>query len=287
MDSIVNMILFKPPESFPYAFDEEVIRLKTDRGNRIGALHIQRPGATLTVLFSHGNAEDLTTSYGWIKKLSRALNVNVISYDYAGYGESTGTPHEKNCYADIDAVYRYLVNNQNVAPEKIVLYGRSLGSGPSCYLGAKTSEAGRPVAGVILHSPFTSVYRVVVDFGFSGWGDKFCNIDRVRKFRCPAFIVHGRDDTVVPFEHGPALYDAIPKNYRANPFWVSNMGHNSPGFHIELVLFDRMKHFLNDCVTAKKERKLEDLTATAREEKMDFSNILDPCQVCAVVDGSR
>jgi abhydrolase domain-containing protein 17 len=95
-----------------------------------------------------------------------------------------------------------LLREKKLYPEQIVLYGRSLGSGPSCHLAAKAAAMGRPVAGLILHSPFTSVYRVVFDFGFTVVGDKFSNIDVVGKTQCPVFIVHGQDDEIVPVIHG-------------------------------------------------------------------------------------
>ncbi len=91
---------------------------------------------------------------------------------------SLGTPSEENCYADIDAAYDYLIRKQRLKPEQIVVYGRSLGSGPSCYLASR-----KAVGGLVLHSPFTSVYRIVMDLGFTLVGDKFPNIDRMKTVR--------------------------------------------------------------------------------------------------------
>jgi len=87
-----------------------------------------------------------------------------------------GEPSEENCYKCINAAYHFLRHVRNIEPQEIVLYGRSVGSGPTCYLAAKTAEEGNSVAGVILHSPFLSIFRVVVDFGFSMAGDMFKNI---------------------------------------------------------------------------------------------------------------
>ena len=159
----------------------------------------------MTILFSHGNAEDLNSSYWFMERVAKGCDVNVMSYDYTGYGScNDGEPSEEDVYADIEAAYDYLLNEKKLYPEQIVLYGRSLGSGPSCHLAAKTAAMGRPVAGLILHSPFTSVYRVVLggDFGFTVLGDKFSNIDVVGKTQCPVFIVHGQDDQIVPVTHG-------------------------------------------------------------------------------------
>ena len=95
-----------------------------------------------------------------------------------------GEPSEQNCYADIEAAYQYLREVKKLLPEQIVLYGRSLGSGPTCYLAAKTAESGRSIAGVILQSPVLSVLRVVsFNYRNTTVGDKFANIDIVEKIR--------------------------------------------------------------------------------------------------------
>jgi pimeloyl-ACP methyl ester carboxylesterase len=92
MVSLVNQLLFKPPKKHAYEFSHRIIRLVTHNGNgdTIAATYIRRKGAHVTILLSHGNAEDLNTCFKWMKKLSRDLNVNMIAYDYPGYGESSG-----------------------------------------------------------------------------------------------------------------------------------------------------------------------------------------------------
>lgn len=91
--------------------------------------------------------------------------------------------NEEKCYASIDAVFDYLRQEQGLSAHQIVLYGRSLGSGPSVYLAEKCAKSNCQLAGLILHSPFTSVYRVVVDVGFTIVGDQFPNVDRITNIR--------------------------------------------------------------------------------------------------------
>lgn len=176
--------------------------------------------------------------------------MNLPIFDFAFC--SVGSPSEENCYADIEAVFDYLVNVKKTNPEQIVLYGRSLGSGPSSYLAARTAESGRPVAGLILHSPFTSVYRVVFDFGVTMMGDKFPNVDRIPQIQCPVMIIHGDSDDVVPCDHGRALYDALPVHLRAEPLFVKGMGHNGFPFHIEVVMINKINAFLDYHVLARR-----------------------------------
>jgi pimeloyl-ACP methyl ester carboxylesterase len=88
--SIVNLFLFNPPMTDGYYIPSGVFFVENSFGNRIAVTHIQKKGANVTILFSHGNAEDLNSSYNWMRKLSRRLDVNVVGYDYSGYGESDG-----------------------------------------------------------------------------------------------------------------------------------------------------------------------------------------------------
>ena len=282
--SLVNILLFKPPLTKRYRIPSEIYHVQTSFGNQIAVTHIHRRGSNVTLLFSHGNAEDLNSAYYWMKKLSKELDVNVVGYDYTGYGENdgecrrpdcyivcpsrsgprahrvyifynlkTGSPSEIKCYADIEAVYQDLVEEKGINPEQIVLYGRSLGSGPSCYLAAKTaSRDGRSVAGLILHSPFTSVYRVVFDVGLTLLGDKFPNIDRLAKVKCPVCIIHGQKDKIVPFEHGMALYETLPKQCRADPIFVENMTHNYHGYEAEVAVMEKLNHYLDYHILARR-----------------------------------
>ena len=138
MGDMISSLLFQPPPP-TYLHPSRHIWLDTSAAGRIPAFFIERPGAAVTVLFSHGNAEDLGMIYDWFSDLSRVLQVNIMAYDYTGYGLSRGAPNEASCYADIEAAYGYLLTVRRLQPEQIVLYGRSLGSGPSCYLAAKVS----------------------------------------------------------------------------------------------------------------------------------------------------
>jgi abhydrolase domain-containing protein 17 len=227
MGDAISTLLFQPP-SPTYLHPSRHFWLRTASGSNIPAFYIERPGAVVTLLFSHGNAEDLGMIYDWFNDLARVLRCNIMAYDYTGYGKSNGSPTEDGCYNDIEAAYNYLINERHILPEQIVLYGRSLGSGPSCYLAAKTAtKEGRSVAGLILQSPLLSAYRVAFNFRFTMAGDKFPNIDYAPNIQCPVFIIHGTQDEVVPFWHGQDLFLSVKQHWRAKPFWVEGAGHNN------------------------------------------------------------
>lgn len=118
-------------------------------------------------------------------------------YEYTGFGESNGRlPGEQSLYDDIETVYLYLTENLNISPDNIILYGRSIGSGPTSYLAEKY-----PVAGAILHSGLSSALRVVFNLRWTLPFDKFPNIDRMANINCPVYIIHGKRDEIVPFYH--------------------------------------------------------------------------------------
>ena len=86
------------------------------------------------------------------RELSKELRINVLGYDYSGYGRSTGTPSVSNAVADINACYQFLLQVKGRRPQDIVVYGQSVGSGPSCDL----ASAEKDLKGIVLHSPLMS-----------------------------------------------------------------------------------------------------------------------------------
>jgi hypothetical protein len=99
------------------------------------------------------------------------------------YFVNTGSPSEENCYADIDAAYEHLITFRETDPRQIVLYGRSVGSGPATFLASKLATEGEELGGLILECPFKSVLRVVADVGCTMMNDRFPNIDRISSVR--------------------------------------------------------------------------------------------------------
>lgn len=87
----------------------EVFSTRSSRGNRVGCMFVRcAPNGRYTLLFSHGNAVDLGQMCSFYIGLGSRINCNVFSYDYSGYGVSTGKPSEKNLYADIEAAWQVL-----------------------------------------------------------------------------------------------------------------------------------------------------------------------------------
>jgi fermentation-respiration switch protein FrsA (DUF1100 family) len=125
----------------------------------------------------------------------------------------------------------------------IILYGQSVGSGPSCYLAARRPDVG----GLILHSPFMSGMRVLTPSRALACLDIFPNINRIKKVQSPVMVIHGMLDEEVHFSHGQRLHEAVPEDCRRPPWWVKDRGHNdiTEGRAKLLEYIQRLKGFFD------------------------------------------
>lgn len=213
----------------PRRDDVDVLKLRTRRGNQIVAIHIKHPKASATLLYSHGNAADLGQMFDLFVELSLRLRVNLIGYDYSGYGQSTGKPTEYNTYADIDAVYKCLKEQCGVKDEQLIVYGQSVGSGPTVDLAARVPN----LRGVVLHSPILSGMRVLYPVKRTYWFDIYKNIDKIDMVKCPVLVIHGTADEVVNCSHGKQLWELCKEQYE--PLWISGGGHCNLELYPEFI----------------------------------------------------
>jgi len=209
-----SLIFLSPPSS--YQDDETIVKL-TSNETQISALYLPNEEAEFTIIYSHGNAEDLGLVRPWLKELS-ALGFNVLGYDYQGYGTSGGKPTEKNSYADIEASYQYLTDEINIDPKKIILYGRSVGAGATIELAQKY-----PSAGLILESSFASAFRARINIPLLPF-DKFDNLRKIKNIQIPVMYIHGVEDQIIPLWHSQRLMQITPKV--ESYLWVEGAGHN-------------------------------------------------------------
>lgn len=229
----------------------DVLKLKTKRGTEIVAVFVKNPAASLTVLYSHGNAADLGQMYELFCELSLHLRVNLLGYDYTGYGRSSGKPTEHNTYADIEAAYRCLVETYGVKEEDVILYGQSVGSGPTLDLASRLSR----LRAVVLHSPILSGLRVMYPVKRTYWFDIYKNIDKIPLVRCPVLVIHGTADDVVDCSHGKQLWELCVEKYE--PLWVKG------GNHCDLELFPEYIRHLKKFISAvEKSTRLKNLSGS-------------------------
>ncbi|KAI3522636.1 hypothetical protein L1887_00574 [Cichorium endivia] len=197
----------------------DVLSLRTRRGNKIVAFYLKNPYAKLTLLYSHGNAADLGQLFDLFVQLKANLRVNLMGYDYSGYGASTGKASELNTYADIEAVYECLQTEYGVSQEDLILYGQSVGSGPTLHLASRLPR----LRGVVLHSAILSGLRVVCHVNCTFCFDIYKNVNKIRKVKSPTLVIHGTEDDVVNWLHGNRLWKMAKDPYE--PLWIKGGGH--------------------------------------------------------------
>ena len=219
--------IYLPPErSLPVVTGG--LTLETPSGTVISALYWPAPQSKAqTILYSHGNAEDLFSLQNTLAEFHKR-GFGVLAYDYPGYGQSEGKPSERGVYEAIDTAYAYLTIEEKIPPTQILVYGRSLGGGPSVDLAAR-----KPVGALILESTFVSIYRVVTRIPLVPL-DKFRNLAKISQVKAPILIFHGTEDTTIPLWHGQALHDAIPSSLKRIEI-VEGAGHND----LQEVMGDR------------------------------------------------
>jgi fermentation-respiration switch protein FrsA (DUF1100 family) len=201
-----------------YGLDFESVSIRTEDGETLHAWWVPAtsPGKPErgTVLFLHGNAGNISHRLDYLMMFKR-LGFATLIVDYRGYGQSTGTPSEEGTYRDASAALRWLSESRGILPGAVVLVGESLGGAVASWLAARH----RPRALVLL-STFTSVpdlgakiypflpVRLISRFSYD-------NLERIVRIKAPVFVAHSRDDDIVPFAHGRALFAAAgePKQF--------------------------------------------------------------------------
>lgn len=201
----------RPPASAGLPQAEE-ITLTTSDGERVIAWHVPPRGDKPVVLYFQGNGGGLDLRAHRFRRLADD-GTGLVALNYRGYGGSSGRPSEAGLIADAVAAYDFAAARYPV--ERIVLWGESLGAGVAVALAAE-----RPVARVLLESPFTSAADVATaayPIIPVRWlmKDQFRSDQRIAKVRVPVFILHGERDRIVPISHGERLYGLInsPKRF--------------------------------------------------------------------------
>ena len=212
---ISDRLLFRPMEP-GYDHLPNEVRIPVTEEESLTAVWLKNPSAKYTLLFNHGNGEDLSRVYPFLEEYY-ADQFSVLAYDYRGYGTSDGKPSYRNSKEDADAAYRWLTEVQHIDPSTLIVIGRSLGGA----LAVETA-ANHPVAGLICECSFASAFRVKTHVQLLPW-DKFENEKRIPHVNCPVLIIHGQEDSVIPIRHGRKLYEAAPEPKQH--LWIEGAEH--------------------------------------------------------------
>lgn len=164
------------------------------------------------ILFFHGNGE-VVSDYDEISLLYHQKGINLVVADYRGYGISSGAPTLADLVQDCHVIFREVLaelSRRNLRTDLRVM-GRSLGSVSALELACEHQEA---IKGIIIESGFPSVVRIITHLGISASEVDLEGVDRgclemIKKISIPSLIIHGEEDTLVPFENARDLYDHL------------------------------------------------------------------------------
>ncbi len=231
-----DKMMFPVPKA-SYSDTSDIAKIALPDGTTISARFYPIENPDCYIIYNHGNALDIGMIDMNLRGASKILNCSIISYDYPGYGTSEGKPTESSIFAAADATYAYL-KAKGIDDSKIIIWGRSVGSGPATHLAHKY-----PVAGLFLESPFKSAFTVISRVPILPF-DKFNNISMIDKINCPLLIMHGTDDRVISFPHGEALYATAhePKS----KLWVNSAGHNNLAMIAGLNYWNTIKKWIKN-----------------------------------------
>ncbi|HEY5601650.1 MAG TPA: alpha/beta hydrolase [Gammaproteobacteria bacterium] len=185
---------------------EDVI-IKTSDEVRLHAWFIPRHDTDKTLLFFHGNAGNISHR-GDSLRIFHKLGLNVLIFDYRGYGQSEGRPAEDGLYEDARAVWRYLTQIRGISDKNVILFGRSLGGAVAAKLAAEINAGG-----VILESTFSSakdmarelfpVFSYFIPMRFDFNTEAF-----IKAVNYPVLVIHSPDDEIIPYSLGRKVYEA-------------------------------------------------------------------------------
>jgi fermentation-respiration switch protein FrsA (DUF1100 family) len=230
------------PNDIGLEYDE--VSIRTEDNVTIAGWYIPVKHEKGVLLFCHGNAGNISHRLESVN-IFHNIGLSVLIFDYRGYGKSGGRPSEKGTYRDAEAAWNYLIEEKRASPDRIIVFGRSLGGA----IAADIALRHRP-GGLILESSFLSVpemgkkyypwlpVKLLSKYDYS-------TIDKIQSISCPKLIIHSPHDEIVPFEHGRMLFKRAKQ---PKEFLQLSGGHNE-GFLISGDLyFDGLKRFVNKCL---------------------------------------
>lgn len=228
---------FRLPRSYRFTFHDpfEEVFIPAEEGAELHALYFRAKEPHGTVLYFHGNTGNMKR---WGKYAPRftQLGWDVLVMDYRGYGKSRGPLSEPALHADAARWYAWL--GERVPEDRIIVYGRSLGSG----MAVPVAAANRPRA-LVLESPFANLYDAARHQFYAlpyRWLLRYAfrNDKAIRRITCPVHIFHGKRDPIVPYESALKLYAQVPDAVRRE---LTSFGR---GYHSDLWRFKRFRRKL-------------------------------------------
>lgn len=213
------------PEQYGIGYED--VYLYPEDNIRLHGWYIPVEEARGSVIFLHGNAGNISHRMESIR-FFHDLGLNVLIFDYRGYGQSEGRPSEQGTYKDAMAAWSYLTEVRNLPADRIVLFGRSLGSGVAAWLGREVKPAG-----LMLESTFTSLVDIAREIYpllpvRQLMTIRYPVIEHIEYIRVPVLVAHSPQDEIIPYRFGRKVFEAAnePKQ------WLEMRGGHNDGFII-------------------------------------------------------
>ncbi|CAF1124914.1 unnamed protein product [Adineta ricciae] len=235
ISSIINTVLYPRPNPPHYSAKSHPNYLIWIPPNgsipSIPCFYFQASPERPLIIWSHGNGCDIGTMVPLLSLLNRTLSVNILIYEYPGYGLCVGqTPSEDKINRHTQQAYTFARSVLRFPPDRIVFYGHSIGSGTACMMVASLIQSRIPVGGLILQSPYQSltdlvkqkagVFRLFISE--LGWN----NINVIQVITCPVLFIHGKQDDLISYDNSIKLYNACP-SHKKQIVLIDNADHNT------------------------------------------------------------
>ena len=224
-------------------FEYADVYIQTSDGLTLHGWYVHARNPRGTVLFFHGNAGNISHRLDSLA-IFHELGLDTFIIDYRGYGQSEGKPGEEGTYRDAEAAWQYLVAERGLEPARIIVFGRSIGGGVAAWLATRHQPAA-----LVVESTFTSAVEMAAHLY------PFMPVRLISRLRypvaeyltrveCPVLVVHSRDDEIIPFAMGKALYEVAP----SPKAFIELSGDHNNGF---LLSRDRYRDGLADFILAR------------------------------------
>lgn len=223
-------LIFFPSKNISFTpadvgLDAQDVWMKSANGNLIHGWFLEQDPQAITILFSHGNAGNISDRVSTMQAFAR-MGFNVLLYDYQGYGLSYGTPSKRNILDDGIAAWEFLVQERGVLPDFILPVGRSLGGSVAAYIAVNKQSKG-----LVLEETFTSIVDVAAHYYpifpvRSLARDKLNTKEWLKDFGGVLLVAHSPTDEVIPYRMGRKLYET----FHGEVFWLELQGRHSGGF---------------------------------------------------------
>lgn len=244
MEQSSVFVPYRTIEQTPQAvgLEYEEVFLRAADATQLHGWFVGRPHPRATVLLLHGNGGNISHRVQKMR-IFHDLGLEVLVFDYRGYGRSKGAPSEKGLYADARAAYDHLVVERGAAPAKIILYGESLGSAVAVELATE-----KEVGGIILEGAFTCVAdmarRVFPYLPTLFLRYRFNTLEKVRRVKVPLLVIHSRNDEVVPFSMGRRIFDAAHSDTK--DILAVYGGHNESFYEYRREIAQKIEELLEE-----------------------------------------